>query len=128
MAGHGQWASGEYGVSGRAPLRISLAGGGTDLPDYSGQFGGDVLATAIDSEVHVHLSAAAQRSETRWSDQTGDLPGDPVLNELVISILRTHPDWGQRPWKVSNTSGARAGGGAGFIGCLPRGTGWSALP
>lgn len=118
MTRHGHWPGGEYGVSGRAPLRISLAGGGTDLPDYSGQFGGDVIAMAIDAEVHVHLSTAAQRSETRWSDQTGDLPGDPVLNELVMSILRTHPDWGRRPWKVSSTSGARAGGGLGSSGAF----------
>jgi D-glycero-alpha-D-manno-heptose-7-phosphate kinase len=31
----------------RAPLRISFAGGGTDLPEYSGRFGGLVVSVAI---------------------------------------------------------------------------------
>lgn len=40
----------------RAPLRISLAGGGTDLPDYYEQFGGLVVSTTIDKYVYVHVS------------------------------------------------------------------------
>lgn len=37
----------------RSPLRITLGGGGTDLPSYSRQFGGGVLAAAIDKYVYV---------------------------------------------------------------------------
>lgn len=36
-----------------APLRVSLAGGGTDLPSYAATDGGDVLALAIDRYVAV---------------------------------------------------------------------------
>ncbi len=36
-----------------APLRISLGGGGTDLPAYAGRFGGFVVSAAIDRRVHV---------------------------------------------------------------------------
>jgi len=39
----------------RAPLRISLAGGGTDLPAYYEQFGGSVVSTTIDKFVYVHV-------------------------------------------------------------------------
>lgn len=39
----------------RSPLRISLAGGGTDLPVYYRQYGGAVINTAIDRYFFVHL-------------------------------------------------------------------------
>jgi D-glycero-alpha-D-manno-heptose-7-phosphate kinase len=39
----------------RAPLRISLGGGGTDLPAYYEQFGGMVVSTTIDKYVYVHM-------------------------------------------------------------------------
>jgi D-glycero-alpha-D-manno-heptose-7-phosphate kinase len=40
----------------RAPLRISLAGGGTDLPAYYERHGGAVVSTTIDKYVYVHVS------------------------------------------------------------------------
>jgi D-glycero-alpha-D-manno-heptose-7-phosphate kinase len=40
----------------RAPLRVSLAGGGTDLPAYYEQHGGAVLSTTIDKYFYVFLS------------------------------------------------------------------------
>jgi D-glycero-alpha-D-manno-heptose-7-phosphate kinase len=40
----------------RAPVRISLAGGGTDLPAYYEQFGGVVLNTTIDKYFYVFLN------------------------------------------------------------------------
>lgn len=43
-------------VLARSPLRVSLAGGGTDLPSYADRFGGRVLTLAIDRFVTVSLS------------------------------------------------------------------------
>jgi D-glycero-alpha-D-manno-heptose-7-phosphate kinase len=40
----------------RAPVRISLAGGGTDLPAYYEQFGGVVINTTIDKYFYVFLN------------------------------------------------------------------------
>src|SRR5580693_1626441 len=37
----------------RAPLRISLGGGGTDLPSYYREFGGFLVAAAIDKYVYI---------------------------------------------------------------------------
>jgi D-glycero-alpha-D-manno-heptose-7-phosphate kinase len=42
----------------RAPLRIGLAGGGTDLPAYAERFGGLVVSATIDRYVYVILSEA----------------------------------------------------------------------
>jgi D-glycero-alpha-D-manno-heptose-7-phosphate kinase len=39
----------------RSPLRISLGGGGTDLPSYYTQFGGFVISAAIDRYVFITL-------------------------------------------------------------------------
>src|SRR5450756_403723 len=39
----------------RSPLRISLGGGGTDLPSYYQKFGGFLIAAAIDKYVYVTL-------------------------------------------------------------------------
>lgn len=39
----------------RAPVRISFAGGGTDLPAYYEQFGGCVISTSIDKYFYVFL-------------------------------------------------------------------------
>jgi D-glycero-alpha-D-manno-heptose-7-phosphate kinase len=40
----------------RSPLRITLGGGGTDLPSYYRQFGGFLIAAAIDKYVYVTVT------------------------------------------------------------------------
>ena len=45
-------------VIARAPLRISIAGGGTDLPAYAERFGGLVISTSINRYVYTILTAA----------------------------------------------------------------------
>jgi D-glycero-alpha-D-manno-heptose-7-phosphate kinase len=40
----------------RSPLRISLGGGGTDLPSYYKQFGGFVVSAAIDKYVYISIN------------------------------------------------------------------------
>src|SRR5256885_10432593 len=37
----------------RSPLRVSLGGGGTDLPSYYREFGGFLVAAAIDKYVYI---------------------------------------------------------------------------
>ncbi|MBI5350800.1 MAG: GHMP kinase [Chloroflexi bacterium] len=44
----------------RAPVRISFAGGGTDLPAYFMEHGGAVVSTSIDKYVYVVLSVHAR--------------------------------------------------------------------
>lgn len=42
-------------VRSRAPLRISFAGGGTDIPPYSTRYGGCVISTTIDKYTYASL-------------------------------------------------------------------------
>lgn len=44
----------------RAPVRISLAGGGTDLPAYYEQYGGSVISTSIDKYFYVFLQPSPE--------------------------------------------------------------------
>lgn len=39
----------------RTPFRVSFFGGGTDLPDFYRQFGGEVLSTTIDKYLYITL-------------------------------------------------------------------------
>jgi len=43
----------------RAPVRISFAGGGTDLPAYYTRYGGAVVSTSIDKHFYVFLNVNA---------------------------------------------------------------------
>lgn len=45
----------------RSPLRISLGGGGTDLPSYSNEHGGFLIAAAIDKYVYVTVNRPFQQ-------------------------------------------------------------------
>lgn len=63
----------------RAPVRISLGGGGTDLESYYSKFGGFLIAGAIDKYVHVcanrrfHKSIRLSYSQTEIVDRVEDI-------------------------------------------------------
>ncbi len=40
----------------RSPLRISLGGGGTDLPSYYQEYGGFLIAAAIDKYIYINIT------------------------------------------------------------------------
>src|SRR6266496_4965710 len=49
------WPIGDNMIITRSPLRISVAGGGTDLPSYYREHSGFVIAAAIDKYVYISL-------------------------------------------------------------------------
>ena len=77
----------------RSPVRISFAGGGTDLPAYFNEFGGAVLSTAIDKYFYtilgkrcdgrVQVISSDQRICEAWQDIVAMSTKD---NELEISL------------------------------------------
>ena len=40
----------------RSPLRISLGGGGTDLPSYYNRYGGFLIAATINKHIYISLA------------------------------------------------------------------------
>ena len=76
----------------RTPLRISLGGGGTDLPSYYRRFGGAVMAGAINQYVFVAVNRSfgddyfLKYSELERAKDVGDI-GHPIFRE----VLRRHP-------------------------------------
>ena len=79
----------------RSPMRISLAGGGTDLPVYYREYGGAVINTPIDRYFYVFLrTSSSNELEIASSDyrtffrQDGDFPlgfeGDLELPRAIL--------------------------------------------
>ncbi len=74
----------------RAPLRISLGGGGTDLPSYYSKYGGFILSGAIDKYVYIHVNrpAADDLIRIKYSRYEQVSSPDEVQHDLVRPTLR----------------------------------------
>ena len=72
----------------KTPLRISLGGGGTDLPSYYRRFGGSVLTAAIDKYVYVGVNRTFKNdyflkyAELERVDRIQDIR-HPILREAL---------------------------------------------
>ena len=75
----------------RSPLRISLGGGGTDLPSYYEQFGGFLIAAAIDKYVYITLhdtfipELIVKYSKLEKVVRAGDLE-HPIIREAFAAL------------------------------------------
>jgi D-glycero-alpha-D-manno-heptose-7-phosphate kinase len=101
----------------RAPLRISLGGGGTDLPSYYREHGGFLVAGAIDKYVYMLTHTVFQRrykmkySETEEVDEIGSIK-HPILRET----LDRH--WRGNPLEIASVADVPAGTGMGSSGAF----------
>jgi D-glycero-alpha-D-manno-heptose-7-phosphate kinase len=108
----------------RAPLRISLGGGGTDLPSYYTAHGGFLVAGAIDKYVHMLTHTVFQRryrmkySETEEVDDPREIR-HPILRETLVR------HWSGNPLEIASVADVPAGTGMGSSGaftvCLMKG-------
>jgi D-glycero-alpha-D-manno-heptose-7-phosphate kinase len=108
----------------RAPLRISLGGGGTDLPSYFLNHGGFVLAAAIDKYVYMLIHDVFQRryrmkySAIEEVDEPGEIQ-HPILREALVR------HWNGNPLEIASVADVPAGTGMGSSGaftvCLLKG-------
>ncbi len=75
----------------RTPLRISIGGGGTDLPSYYRRFGGFVIAAAIDKYIYVALNEAFRGGYfLKYSALEHPPTIDEIHHPLIREALRLH--------------------------------------
>ena len=73
----------------RSPLRISLGGGGTDLPSFYGKNGTIFCSAAIDKYVYVAVSKPFEnRIFVRYSKQENSLAIDDIEHPIVRESLK----------------------------------------
>ena len=99
----------------RAPLRVALGGGGTDLPSYYREHGGFVVSTAIDRYVQVVVSTSFQRSyrlkHLEWEDVAS---AGEVRHPILRESLQRH--WSGGPLELASVADAPPGTGLGSSG------------
>lgn len=112
-------------VRARAPLRLGLAGGGTDVSPYCDVHGGYVLNAAIDryayavirtlEEPYVRFVSTDQQSEkVKAVDEALVLNGKLDLHKAVYNEIIQHHNGGKRiPLELSTFCDAPAGSGLG---------------
>jgi D-glycero-alpha-D-manno-heptose-7-phosphate kinase len=101
----------------RAPLRISLGGGGTDLPSYYRDHGGFLVGGAIDKYVYMLTHTVFQRRyRMKYSQfEEVDRPSEikhPILREALVH------HWQGEPLEVSVVADVPTGTGLGSSGAF----------
>ena len=100
----------------RSPLRVSLGGGGTDLPSYSSQFGGSLIAGAINKYVYVTTNRPFQQEIIlKYSNieilQNIKSIKHPIMREVLKSLNLKTPQI-----EISSIADIPAGTGLGSSG------------
>jgi D-glycero-alpha-D-manno-heptose-7-phosphate kinase len=74
----------------QTPLRVSLAGGGTDLPSYYGRYGGFVLSAAINKYVYIYVNrpCADTLLRVKYSRYEQVSSVDEIQHDLVRPALK----------------------------------------
>ncbi|HVJ33089.1 MAG TPA: galactokinase [Terriglobia bacterium] len=75
----------------RTPLRLSLGGGGTDLPSYYERFGGFVISAAINRHVYIAISRSFHPGyHLKYSRVEAAQSLDEIQHPLFREALRLH--------------------------------------
>lgn len=108
----------------RAPLRIGLAGGGTDVSPYADEFGGAILNVTISHYAHASIEIIPEkklifqtldRNEQQEFDWQKKLPVNGTLDLLKGVYNRIQKDYGiaETGFRLSTYVDAPAGSGLG---------------
>lgn len=102
-------------LSVRAPLRISLGGGGTDIPSYYERRGGFLIAGAMDKYVYVLAHTVFQRRYRMKYNRFEEVddPAEiqhPILREAILK------HWRGNPLEIASLADVPAGTGLGSSG------------
>lgn len=74
----------------RAPYRISLGGGGTDLPSYYSEYGGFILSAAVNKYLYIYVNrpAADDFIRLKYSRYEQATSPDEIEHDLVRPALK----------------------------------------
>jgi D-glycero-alpha-D-manno-heptose-7-phosphate kinase len=108
----------------KAPLRIGLAGGGTDVSPYSDMFGGAILNATVSLFAHASIEIlneqkiivhALDRNEQEEYEYSKSLPINGKLDLLKAVYNRIQKDYGfpEKGFRLSTFVDAPAGSGLG---------------
>jgi D-glycero-alpha-D-manno-heptose-7-phosphate kinase len=101
----------------RAPLRISLGGGGTDLPSYYRERGGFLIAGAIDKYVYLLVHDVFQkRYRLKYSKMEEIDSVAEIEHPIIREALREH--WTGAPLEIASVADIPAGTGLGSSGAF----------
>jgi D-glycero-alpha-D-manno-heptose-7-phosphate kinase len=100
----------------RSPLRISLGGGGTDLPSYYREHGGFVIAAAIDKYVYLMAhTRVVPRILLKYSQMEEVERVDDIKHPLFREVLRLLK-WDDLRLEINSMADIPAGTGMGSSG------------
>jgi D-glycero-alpha-D-manno-heptose-7-phosphate kinase len=104
-------------ITTRAPLRLSLGGGGTDLPSYYREHEGFLVAGAIDKYVYMMAHTVFQKryrmkySEFEEVDEASQIK-HPLLREAIVR------HWHGAPLEIASVADVPSGTGMGSSGAF----------
>jgi D-glycero-alpha-D-manno-heptose-7-phosphate kinase len=101
----------------RAPLRVSLGGGGTDVPSYYEEHGGFLVAGAIDKYVYMLVHTVFQRTYRMKYQQSEDVDHPSQIRHPILreSLLRY---WHGDPLEIASVADVPAATGMGSSGAF----------
>ncbi|MEA2872697.1 MAG: D-glycero-alpha-D-manno-heptose-7-phosphate kinase [Hyphomicrobiales bacterium] len=75
----------------RTPLRISIGGGGSDLPSYYERFGGFFISAAIDKHVYIGINKIfTGEYSIRYSSQERVTNPDEIKHRIIREAIKLH--------------------------------------
>lgn len=101
----------------RAPLRISLGGGGTDLPSYYSKFGGFFISAAINKYTYVSVSKPFKKKIILKYSKLEEVDNiHEINNALIRETLLEYSDAPNEPIEMSSFADVPSGTGLGSSG------------
>lgn len=101
----------------RSPFRVTLGGGGTDLPSYFSRHGGFVLAMGLDKYMYISLNVPLVDRMIRVQYMRSEMVDHPdqLKHELAREALKRHEIFSQI--EITSTADLPAGSGLGSSSC-----------
>ncbi|MBM4212048.1 MAG: galactokinase [Gammaproteobacteria bacterium] len=101
----------------RSPLRISLGGGGTDLPSYYQSFGGFLVAGAINKYIYLSINKPfGQNSILKYSEHESVSCNADIKHPIIRACLSLFDDLG--PIEITSVADIPGGTGLGSSGAF----------